>query len=156
MSMEIRPFHPADEPAVIQLWMQCGLVVPQNNPRFDIERKLWVAPELFLVGTLGSEIIATVMAGYDGHRGNINYLAVAPEYQRRHYGRQMMDHVERILRDCGCPKINLCVRATNQSVVAFYQRLGFVCEPVLTMGKRLVVDPPLEVIVHDPDITASR
>jgi ribosomal protein S18 acetylase RimI-like enzyme len=144
--MTIRQFHPADEPAVIHLWMRCGLVVPQNNPRLDIERKLWVAPELFLVGTLESEIIATVMAGYDGHRGNINYLAVAPEHQRRNYGRQLMDHVEAILRDCGCPKINLCVRTANESVIAFYRRLGFVCDPVVTMGKRLTVDQPFALL----------
>src|SRR5689334_8985163 len=92
--MNIRRFHPTDEPAVIHLWMRCGLVVPQNHPRLDIERKLWVTPELFLVGTLGSRVIATVMAGYDGHRGHINYLAVAPEYQRHHYGRQIVEHVE--------------------------------------------------------------
>src|SRR5436305_3400671 len=113
--MIIRPFHPADELAVIQLWMHCGLIVPQNNPRADVERKLWVAPELFLVGVLDSEIIATVMAGYDGHRGSINYLAVAPEYQQHGYGRQLLEYVEGILIDCGCPKINLNVRTTNNS-----------------------------------------
>lgn len=149
--MAIRPFHPADEAAVIELWMRCGLIVPQNNPRMDIERKLWVTPELFLVGTVGQRIIATVMAGYDGHRGSINYLAVAPEFQRRGYGRQMVEYVEAILRDCGCPKINLCVRTTNQNVIAFYQRLGFMCDPVVAMGKRLTVDEPLHVIIHEPD-----
>jgi GNAT superfamily N-acetyltransferase len=154
--MTIRPFHPADEAAVIHLWMRCGLVVPQNNPRSDVERKLWVAPELFLVGTLDDEVIASVMAGYDGHRGSINYLAVAPEYQQRNYGRQLMEYVERILHDCGCPKINLCVRSSNQSVIAFYQRLGFSCDPVVTMGKRLTTDHPFEVIVHDPDAAAPR
>ena len=143
-AMNIRPFHPTDEAAVIHLWMRCGLVVPQNNPYADIERKLWVTPELFLVGTLDSEIIATVMAGYEGHRGSINYLAVAPEYQRHNYGRQIMEHVEAILYDCGCPKINLCVRASNQAVIAFYERLGFVCDPVVTMSKRLVMDAPFE------------
>ncbi|HSI11967.1 MAG TPA: GNAT family acetyltransferase [Chthoniobacter sp.] len=149
--MTIRPFHPADELAVIELWVHCGLIVPHNNPRMDIERKMWVTPELFLVGMLGKRIIATVMAGYDGHRGNISYLAVAPEFQRRNFGRQIMDHVEEILRDCGCPKINLCVRTTNQKVIAFYQRLGFTCDPVVTMGKRLTVDEPLEIIIHEED-----
>ncbi len=71
---------------------------------------------------------------------------MAPEYQRRHYGRQIMEHVEAILRGCGCPKINLCVRTSNHSVVAFYQRLGFVCDPVVTMSKRLVVDEPFALL----------
>jgi ribosomal protein S18 acetylase RimI-like enzyme len=154
--MTIRPFHPADEVAVIELWMRCGLIVPQNNPRMDIERKLWVTPELFMVGLLGNRIVATIMGGYDGHRGNISYLAVAPEFQRRNFGRQMVDYVEAILRDCGCPKINLCVRTTNQEVIAFYERLGFTIDPVVTMGKRLVVDDPLEIIVHEEDTLNLR
>jgi len=149
--MTIRQYHPADELAVIELWVNCGLVTPQNNPRMDIERKLWVTPELFLVGVAGKRIIATVMAGYDGHRGHINYLAVAPELQGRSYGRQMMDYVEHILRECGCPKINLCVRTTNQDTIAFYERLGFTCDPVVSMGKRLVTDEPLEIIIHEED-----
>lgn len=155
--MVIRQFHPADELAVIQLWMRCGLIVPQNNPRADVERKLWVSPELFLVGTVDDEIVAAIMAGYDGHRGSINYLAVAPEYRRHGYGRALVEHVEAILRDCGCPKINLCVRTSNQSVVAFYQQLGFGCDPVITMSKRLTTDQPFELVVeYEEDVTSSH
>lgn len=155
--MVIRQFHPADELAVIQLWARCGLVVPQNNPRADVERKLWVSPELFLVGTVDDEIVAAVMGGYDGHRGSINYLAVAPEYQHNGYGRALVEHVEAILRDCGCAKINLCVRATNHAVLAFYQRIGFVVEPVVLMSKRLVTDQPFELVVeYEEDVTNSH
>ena len=76
--MQIRPFQPADEAAVIALWEACKLTRPWNDPRKDIARKLAVQPELFLVGTVDGEIVATVMAGYEGHRGWVNYLAVAP------------------------------------------------------------------------------
>lgn len=142
--MKIRIFEPADEDAVIDLWMRCGLVAPQNNPRADIRRKLAVAPELFLVGTRDHEIVATVMAGYDGHRGWINYLGVAPHLQKTGYGRQIMEHAEGLLRARGCPKINLQVRFTNQQVIEFYQRLGFVPDAVSSMGKRLVTDEPFD------------
>ena len=77
--MEIRPFKIGDEGAVIDLWRRCNLTVPWNNPKLDIQRKLKVDPELFLVGVIGGEIVATVMGGYDGHRGWIYYLAVSPE-----------------------------------------------------------------------------
>ena len=115
---------------------------PQNNPLADIQRKLDDSPELFLVGTFDSQVIATVMAGYEGHRGYINYLAVAPHLQKHGYGRQLMAHVERLLRERGCPKINLLVRTTNKSVIAFYQRIGFSCDDVVSMGKRLATDEP--------------
>ncbi|MGA3170839.1 MAG: GNAT family acetyltransferase [Chthoniobacteraceae bacterium] len=140
--MKIRPFQPADESAVIALWQSCGLVAPHNNPAADIRRKLGVAPELFLVGILDGRLIASVMAGYEGHRGWINYLAVDPGLQGNGYGRQIMERAEQLLRDRGCPKINLQVRATNHAVIEFYKRLGFVEDTVLSMGKRLIVDEP--------------
>ena len=70
------------EAAVIALWGRCGLLRPWNDPRKDIRRKLHVQPELFLVGVREGEVVATVMAGYEGHRGWVNYLAVAPEQQQ--------------------------------------------------------------------------
>ncbi|HSJ03706.1 MAG TPA: GNAT family acetyltransferase [Verrucomicrobium sp.] len=138
--MHIRPYESADEGAVVQLWEACGLVHPANDPVRDIQRKLQVNPELFLVGLVDSAVVATVMAGYEGHRGWINYLAVAPSHQKLGLGRQIMEHAEALLRARGCPKINLQVRTTNLAVIAFYEELGFVKDDVVSLGKRLVVD----------------
>jgi ribosomal protein S18 acetylase RimI-like enzyme len=90
--MLIRVYQVADETAVIALWRRCGLLRPHNNPRVDIRRKMEAAPELFLVGVLDSEIVATAMAGYEGHRGWVNYLAVAPHLQKQGCGREIMEH----------------------------------------------------------------
>lgn len=138
--MEIRPFELADKSAVIALWEQCGLTRPWNDPKKDIDRKLRVQPNLFLVGLVERELVATVMAGYEGHRGWINYLAVAPEYQRKGFGRAMIAEVERLLREAGCPKINLQVRSTNNRVIEFYQHLGYAVDDVVSLGKRLEHD----------------
>lgn len=142
--MDISVYQSNDESAVIDLWTRCGLVAPQNNPRSDIQRKLQVDPELFLVGRIHTEIVATVMAGYEGHRGWINYLAVAPHLQKSGYGRQIMAHAESLLRARGCPKINLQIRSTNKQVIEFYQSLGFVIDDVVSMGKRLEFDEPFK------------
>lgn len=138
--MEIRPYSEADEDAVVTLWQRCGLTRPQNDPRKDIRRKVQVNPELFLVGLINSDVVATVMAGYEGHRGWINYLAVAPEHRRRGLGRALMDAAERSLRAAGCPKINLEVRSTNTEVIEFYRRMGYAVDDVVSFGKRLEVD----------------
>ena len=138
--MEIRPYQPCDEEAVVQLWTDCGLVVPWNNPHRDIRRKLKVHPEMFLVGLSAGQIIATVMAGYEGHRGWINYLAVHPKHQRSSVGRRMMDEAEIRLRAAGCPKINLQVRSTNTSVIEFYKKIGYKVDDVVSLGKRLEPD----------------
>lgn len=178
--LEIRPFRPGDEEAVIDLWRLCGLLRPWNDPLKDIQRKLKVNPELFLVGVESSfadgkptpdqpsnregggespgceqapygtpyaydtlydrRIVATVMAGYEGHRGWINYLAVHPDCQRKGYGRMMMNRAEALLLELGCPKINLQVRVGNEGVIEFYRKLGYQIDQVVSLGKRLIHD----------------
>lgn len=138
--MIIRPFRPADEEAVVALWRACGLLRPQNDPHKDIARKLRVNPEWFLVGEVDGRIVAAVMAGYEGHRGWINYLAVDPAQRRAGFGRQLMAEAERVLRAAGCPKINLQVRPDNREVIAFYERIGFAVEGAISLGKRLEKD----------------
>jgi ribosomal protein S18 acetylase RimI-like enzyme len=138
--VEIRSYQASDEAPVIRLWTECDLVRPWNDPRKDIQRKLTVQPELFLVGVLGPDLVATVMAGYDGHRGWVNYLAVAERHRRRGFGRALMQHVEARLKELGCPKLNMQVRATNRAVVAFYARLGYAEEHNISLGKRIIPD----------------
>jgi ribosomal protein S18 acetylase RimI-like enzyme len=96
-----------------------------------------VNPDLFLVGTNRDQIIASVMVGYEGHRGWLNYLAVAADMRRRGVGRLMVAEAERRLARAGCPKINLQVRASNQQVVEFYRRIGYSVDDVVSMGKRI-------------------
>ena len=96
--------------------------------------------ELFLVGAVDGAVVATVMGGYDGHRGWINYLAVDPPRRRAGLGRALMAEVESRLRALGCPKINLQVRRANVEVAAFYAALGFGEDDVTSFGKRLERD----------------
>lgn len=138
--MHIRPYSRLDKSSVIALWEACDLLRPWNDPRKDIQRKLKVQPELFLVGTIDKKIIASVMGGYEGHRGWIYYLAVEPEYQHRGFARILMDEVEARLAKLGCPKINLMVRGSNDAAVDFYTKLGYKQDDVLSLGKRLEPD----------------
>ena len=135
--LTIRSFQISDEPHVIDLWHRCNLVVPQNDPKKDIEMKLQVQPELFFVGVISSRIVSTVMSGYDGHRGWLYYLAVDPDFQKRGIARRMVEEVESKLRKLGCTKINLQIRNSNNSVIAFYKHIGFGDDDVIGMGKKL-------------------
>lgn len=138
--MRIRPFREEDTDAVVALWEACKLVRPWNDPRADIERKLTTQPELFLVGEQHGAIVATVMAGYDGHRGWVNYLAVDPTLRRQGHGRALMQEVERLLLERDCPKVNMQIRSDNAGVIAFYRGLGYGEDQSVTMGKRLILD----------------
>lgn len=138
--MQIRSFRAEDQDAVVALWTACTLVRPWNDPVADIRRKLTEQPDLFLVGEIDGVVAATAMAGYDGHRGWVHYLAVDPTRQRQGLGRQLMAEVERALTERGCPKLNLMVRSDNRDVIGFYRGLGYGEDQVVSMGKRLILD----------------
>jgi ribosomal protein S18 acetylase RimI-like enzyme len=144
MTLVIRTFVKSDEPAVVALWRAAELTRPWNDPHADIARKLAVQPELFLVGELDGEIIASAMAGYDGHRGSVYYFAVSPDHRGSGHARTLMAEVERRLIALGCPKLNLMVRRDNQIAIGFYARIGYDEQQVVTLGKRLIVDAPAE------------
>jgi ribosomal protein S18 acetylase RimI-like enzyme len=138
--VRIRPFEVADTESVVALWRSAGLVVPWNDPYRDIERKLAVQPELFLVGESDGAVVATAMVGYDGHRGWVNYLAVDLERRGERLGALLVAEAERLLTELGCPKLNLQVRSSNAGVIAFYRSLGYQDDDVASLGKRLIPD----------------
>ena len=134
----VRPFRRADEADVVALWKEA---FPDervwNEPAAYIGRKLAVQPELFLVGELAGRVVATAIGGYDGVRGWVYHLAVAIPHRRRGFGAAMMRALESRLTALGCPKVNLQIVASNEAVVAFYERLGYAVEERVSMGRRL-------------------
>jgi len=140
--MQIRAFKEGDTDEVVALWRLCGLTRPWNDPLRDIARKLEVQRELFLVGVEegNGAIIASIMAGYEGHRGWVNYLAVHPDARGAGHGRSLMAEVESLLLVRGCPKVNLQVRADNADALAFYTAIGYVVDDCVSLGKRLISD----------------
>lgn len=134
---QARTYRATDRQSVVALWEACGLVTPGNEPGQDIDLKVAAQPELFFVGELDGDVVATVMAGYDGHRGWINYLAASPEHRGQGLGQMMMQHAEAELVKLGCPKINLQIREDNADVQAFYESLGYTVEARISLGKRI-------------------
>ena len=134
----IRSYRAEDRPALEGLWSRVFADDPPwNRPAIMIEAKLKVQPELLLVGTLDDILVAAVMAGFDGVRGWIYHLAVAPESRRRGIASRLVRAAEAGLRQLGCPKVNLQVRTTNSGVIAFYQSLGYAIEGRVSMGRRM-------------------
>jgi ribosomal protein S18 acetylase RimI-like enzyme len=138
--VNIRSFTAKDTELVVSLWQCCGLIRLWNNPYLDIERKLAVNPEWFVVGEVNHEIVASAMFGYEGHRGWVNYLAVSPQHQRCGYAKRLMQFGEELLLAVGCPKLNLQVRETNVQALSFYEALGYTVDASVSLGKRLIPD----------------
>jgi ribosomal protein S18 acetylase RimI-like enzyme len=110
---------------------------PQRDPRANIGRKLAFGDGLFWLTEIDGRIVATVMAGYDGHRGWIYSIGVAPDQRRRGHGRALLAHAEAQLRALGCPKINIQVLAVNESALHFWRAAGYQPDPVVGLGRRL-------------------
>jgi ribosomal protein S18 acetylase RimI-like enzyme len=123
---------------VVVLWESVfAYDAPHNRPALAIDKKLEAKDELFFVAVDGDAVVGTVMAGYDGHRGWIYSVAVAPSHRRQGIGTRLMEFAERSLIARGCVKINLQILEGNESVVAFYSRMGYVVEKRVNMGKRI-------------------
>jgi len=140
MSLRVRPFERPDTESVIALWRAAGLTRAWNDPRKDIERKLQVQPELFLVAIDGDAVVGSVMAGYDGHRGWLYYLASDPARRGEGIGRLLVTEAERRLEELGCPKVQLMVRPDNIAARGFYDALGYESFDIWATGKRLIAD----------------
>ena len=140
----LRPFEERDRAAVIALWDRAGLLRPWNDPQKDIARKLAEMAtgglSWFWVVEYEGAVIAAAMAGYDGHRGSVNYLGVDPDCRHSGVGRLIMAQIEADLIAAGCPKLNLLVRADNLDVQAFYEKLGYERDAIIALSKRLISD----------------
>jgi ribosomal protein S18 acetylase RimI-like enzyme len=138
-AITITPFSDASyRRKVIALWEEVfGYEAAHNRPALVIDKKLAVNDGLFFVALSGEEVVGTVMAGYDGHRGWIYSVAVSQAHRRRGVGSQLIRVAERALASKGCVKVNLQIMEGNESVTAFYASLGFSVEKRVSMGKRL-------------------
>jgi len=136
IDLEIRAYRDNDKEAVVRLWEEVFPGAPAHNPPAkDIERKLAVQRELFFVAMHQGQLVGTALAGFDGHRGWVYYVASDPRFRRRGIGAALMKRVEQGLAGIGCHKLNLQVRSTNHEVVEFYKKLGYDVEDRVSMGK---------------------
>lgn len=137
-ALTIGPIEDADIDAVVQLWIDCDLTRPWNDPRADIaQARRSGCAEILVARDVDGRVLATSMVGDDGHRGWIYYVAVAPDLQGTGLGRRMIAAVEEWMRARGIQKSQLIIRATNAKVRGFYEALGYVEQPRVLMARWL-------------------
>ncbi len=132
----------ADTEAVLALWRVVfpeydDAAHPQRSPSASIARKLAFGDGLFWLAERDGGVVGTAMAGYDGHRGWLYSVGVHPEARGAGVGRRLVAEAERALASLGCPKVNLQVFADNAPAQAFWRRLGYGQDRVVSLGKRL-------------------
>lgn len=137
--MQIIPYRDDHFDGVNALWKQCFPTDPPRNHALSaIPAKLALKDDLLLVAQDESgEVLGTVMAGYDGHRGWLYSVAVTPTRRRGKIGKLLVDEACERLKVVGCVKVNLQIRADNYDVQVFYETLGFCKEERISMGRVL-------------------
>ena len=133
--IDIRDLGADERAQAISLWQECGLTVPWNDPGDDFDRALSNETSKVLGGFENGILVATVMVGYEGHRGWIYYVGVVPHLRQNGIARSMMEAAENWLRGLGAPKVMLMVRPGNQAAETLYESLGYDVSPVKTYGK---------------------
>ena len=136
-ALAIADIADADVTTVIALWQACGLTRPWNDPAADIALARVRPNSTVLIGRDGDAIVATVMVGYDGHRGWVYYVATDPDRRAKGYGRAIMSAAEDWLRAAGIAKLQLLVRRENAKAGAFYQSIGYAEAQTIVFAKWL-------------------
>ncbi|MFC3714516.1 GNAT family acetyltransferase [Sphingoaurantiacus capsulatus] len=133
----IGALEPQEADAAVALWQACGLTRPWNDPHADLKFAFDTPTSTILAGRIDGKLAATVMVGFDGHRGWVYYLAVDPTLQRGGHGAVMMRAAEDWLRGQGVPKLNLMVRGDNAVATGFYEAIGYDRSDVIVLQKFL-------------------
>jgi ribosomal protein S18 acetylase RimI-like enzyme len=123
--MEVENFNIEYYNEVIDLWKKTGISVGSSDKVEEIKIMLNKNPSLFLIGKINDNVIAVVMGGFDGRRGYVHHLAVDPNYQKKGYGKILMDRLMEKFRQMGVHKLHLFIEKYNKEIINFYLKLGW-------------------------------
>ena len=135
----MRDFREGDGAALRAFWQTCGIKIRPGDDDAALARFASRNPGTFLLAIDERGIAGSALGGWDGRRGWLYHVAVRSDLRRHGVGGRLVRTIEERLRAAGCPKINLQVRTSNQQVIEFYQRIGYVVDDVASMGKRLEI-----------------
>jgi ribosomal protein S18 acetylase RimI-like enzyme len=136
--MQIREFKIGDYPQAFALWKESGLDIGRSDSLESLRKQLERDADLFLVAQEDNRIVGVVMGRWDGRRGWLNRLAVAPDQQGKDLGSLLVTEVERRLKAKGCEKVNLLIEGNNAGVQEFYGKLGYSRDNLIFMEKWLL------------------
>ncbi|MFX0031532.1 MAG: GNAT family N-acetyltransferase [Candidatus Hodarchaeota archaeon] len=123
--MEIEKFTIENYENIVQLWKKVDLSITSSDSKEEIERMIKKNPNLSLISKIGGKIVGVVMGGFDGRRGYVHHLAIDPKYQKKGFGRKLMDELMERFRQKKVHKVHLFIEKRNKDVITFYQKLGW-------------------------------
>ena len=133
----LRSYQSEDEVATVDLWRECRLLRPSNDPAEDIQLCLAAPSSELMLAMRGQQVVGSAMLGHDRYRGWVYYLAVRPNSQRRGIGRLLMTFAETWMKERNVPKLQAMIRPDNLLAHGFYRNLGYLSDNIQLVEKYL-------------------
>ncbi len=122
---EIRPARASDAAALLSLW-QAAEAEPTHTDDVRSLRQLMAHDSgALIVAESPDGLVGSVIAGWDGWRGSIYRLAVAPTHRRCGLGRRLVREAEDRLRSLGAARLQAIVVAGDAAAVSFWRASGW-------------------------------
>jgi ribosomal protein S18 acetylase RimI-like enzyme len=122
----VRAARPAEAPAILEMWQGARSTHATTADRIEhVNRLLAEMPGCLLVADVGGAFVGTLIAAWDGWRGNMYRLVVLSEYRRRGIGLALVRAGEEHLRRQGAERITALVAYDDEPASAFWESAGY-------------------------------
>lgn len=121
----IRVGRDSDIPAVLALWRQAQVVPGHTDDIASLRQLISHDAGALLIAEAGGCIVGSVIAAWDGWRGSIYRLAVAPSWRRRGLGRRLISKGQERLTDLGAVRLQAIVVGADSRAVDFWRASGW-------------------------------
>jgi ribosomal protein S18 acetylase RimI-like enzyme len=122
--IEIRPCRLEECAAVLAMWARAGAIPSPTDTLAEVSHLVREHADSLLVAIRQGSIVGSIIGGWDGWRGNIYRLAVAPEARRAGLARRLVDAAERMLVSKGARRISALVERHEAHAVGFWDALA--------------------------------
>jgi ribosomal protein S18 acetylase RimI-like enzyme len=130
--LRIRPAAAGELAAVLEFWRRAEADPSSTDDVDSLERLVARDPGALMVAEIEGKIIGSLIAGWDGWRGNMYRLAVAPEQRRRGVARALVESGEERLRALGARRIAAGVLSARDNARATWSAAGYAYDPAMS------------------------
>jgi ribosomal protein S18 acetylase RimI-like enzyme len=125
VTIRIRLAADADLPATLTLWRAADAEPTHTDDLASLRRLVHHDPGALLLAEDGTDLVGTVIAGWDGWRGSIYRLVVGPRHRRRGIGRQLVEAADSRLAVVGALRSQATVVGSDAQATTFWKATGW-------------------------------
>jgi len=125
MEIRFRRALPEDAENILSLWRTAEAVHGVTDTLTDVQRMVNRDSAAFILAVSGGELVGSIIAAFDGWRGNIYRLAVHPEFRRRGLARSLVLEAEGMFREWGVKRITAIVLKEHPWAMGFWKAAGY-------------------------------